>query len=354
MLAAPFSARAQFFFEQDTPANYWMQERQRQDFFFERSRPQRPPVTRRASKPKPARAAEKAPEPEITDPNDPRPRIVILGDDLGSDLLDGLKTLNPERTTFRLLRRTKDNSGLIRDEGQDWPKITRDLLEAKEAPAMGVILIGMNDRQAIRDGKNSFELRSPRWNELYIARARAIAEVFRDKKIPLVWVGLPIVANEKAAADLNQMNDLFKHVARETGASFVDVWEVFADERGHFAAYGPDVNGQMLRLRTSDGIHFTTAGAKKLAHFVEAEIARLMGDAPKPIAVAPPPPVAKQAPRPTAGPVMPLTAAPTSPGGALLKAQETSLTPEIENTIARGLPLTPKRGRMDDFTWDPR
>ena len=126
------------------------------------------------------------------------------------------------------------------------------------------------------------------------------------------------------------------------------------DERGHFAAYGPDVNGQMLRLRTSDGIHFTTAGAKKLAHFVETEIMRLMSDAPKPIAIAPPQPITKGTPKPLVGPILSLTAPPVSPGGALLKTQETGLTPEIENTIVRGLPLTPKRGRIDDFTWDPR
>ena len=34
------------------------------------------------------------------------------------------------------------------------------------------------------------------------------------------------------------------------------------------------MNGQIVKLRTSDGVHFTEAGALKLAHFVEPEIRR--------------------------------------------------------------------------------
>ena len=39
---------------------------------------------------------------------------------------------------------------------------------------------------------------------------------------------------------------------------------------------GPDFEGQTRRLRTSDGVHFTKAGARKLAHYLEREIRRVM------------------------------------------------------------------------------
>ena len=52
--------------------------------------------------------------------------------------------------------------------------------------------------------------------------------------------------------------------------------EPFLDDRGLYAAYGPDVNGQFQKLRAGDGVHFTKAGARKLAYFLEAEIRRAM------------------------------------------------------------------------------
>ena len=56
-----------------------------------------------------------------------------------------------------------------------------------------------------------------------------------------------------------------KKTASRAGATFVDVWEAFVDDRHQFALYGPDVNGQLTKLRTGDGVHFTRAGAKEFA-----------------------------------------------------------------------------------------
>ena len=103
------------------------------------------------------------------------------------------------------------------------------------------------------------------------------------------------------------------------------------------------MNGQIVKLRTGDGIHFTVPGARKLAHFVEGDLRRLRDATTPPPAVATLPsetlvvppvstavpplpdsraavPAAPEPPpeRPAAGPVIPLTAAPVSPGGELL------------------------------------
>ncbi len=62
----------------------------------------------------------------------------------------------------------------------------------------------------------------------------------------------------------------------KAGAIYVDVWDGFVDEGNRFAVQGPDFEGQVRRLRTADGVHFTAAGARKLAHYLEKEIRRAM------------------------------------------------------------------------------
>jgi len=79
---------------------------------------------------------------------------------------------------------------------------------------------------------------------------------------------------------------------------------------------GPDFEGQMRQLRSGDGVYFTKpAGARKLAHYVEREVTRLLASRSGPIALPTEPATpdanaepGKPAPRPLAGPILPLVA----------------------------------------------
>ena len=236
---------------------------------------------------------------------------------------------------------------------------------------LGIILIGSNDRQSLRDGGAILDQRSPKWKEAYLDRAKAIGRIFRDRNIPLIWVGLPIMNYERLSADMLEFNALFKKAAEETGARFIDIWEAFADDRGQFSSYGPDVNGQMARLRASDGIHFTRAGARKLAHFVERDMRRIfeaMQPAAEPAALSlaptpespqkpPEPPPAQPRIKPEVGPVIVLTNPPRAAGGILLDhtspapAQDREAAARQERTLVQGHAPDPHPGRADDFSW---
>ena len=87
-------------------------------------------------------------------------------------------------------------------------------------------------------------------------------------------VSLPS-AVQRLARDSAYLNDLYRSRAEKAGIIYVDVWDGFVDEAGKFSSQGPDYQGQILRLRTGDGIHFTKYGARKLALYVEREIERL-------------------------------------------------------------------------------
>jgi hypothetical protein len=433
-LACAAPALAQFF-DEGSAAAYWTLEKQRQDrqramrappirqkptHFISRAAPVRgftrpaetapstpgndetagktpadaqPAQTDAAASPTDTAAAQ---APAVENPN-AKAVIAVLGDNLGQLLSLGLSEAYADKPDIAVLRRTKENSGLVREDYYDWRKAARELLD-KDKPDLAIIMVGSNDRQALRDGNASFDTRSPRWKELYAARVKAVGEIFRERKTPLIWVGLPIMNNERLAADMLDFNEIYKQAAAETGATYVDTWEAFADDRGRFSSYGPDVNGQMVRLRAGDGVHFTRAGSRKLAHFVEGDIRRILektkpsldpsaialttpGEAPlldvpglgpstpepagpepvarpaiasKPVEQPAPPPVI----RPAAGPVTPLTAPPVSPGGKLATAARPSLAlgdkaaaALVQKSLVEGRAGDARPGRADDFAW---
>src|ERR1019366_3847968 len=91
------------------------------------------------------------------------------------------------------------------------------------------------------------------------------------------------------------------------------VWDGFVDEAGRFLQRGPDFEGQPRQLRSNDGVYFTKPGARKLAHYVEREITRLLAARSAPIALPTEPATpdanalpGQPAPRPLGGLTLPL------------------------------------------------
>jgi len=78
-------------------------------------------------------------------------------------------------------------------------------------------------------------------------------------------------------SDAVQMNQLYRKQVESVGGEFVDIWDGFVDEGGQFIVTGSDINGQQVRLRTSDGINLTQAGRRKVAFYVEKPARRILG-----------------------------------------------------------------------------
>ena len=137
------------------------------------------------------------------------------------------------------------------------------------------------------------------------------------------------------------------------------MWDGFVDESGKFATYGPDYEGQMRRLRSGDGVFFTKAGARKLAHYVEREIRRYMsnrGPVALPVGpVGPAPAQTKSTVRPVAGPVVPLTVTPGNSdellGGGSVQPMHVDAI--ADRVLVKGEPVPAPPGRADDFAWPP-
>ena len=156
---------------------------------------------------------------------------------------------------------------------------------------------------------------------------------------------------------------LYRERADKAGIAYVDIWDGFVDDQGRYTVQGPDFEGQTRKLRTPDGVHFTKAGAVKLASYVDQDLRRLMSKGimpvalPGPDAAAPKPAVAVGS-HPDVGPVVPLAASGGDGGGDLLgggrPAQITSTDPVAAKVLTRGDAIAAPAGRADDFSWPHR
>src|SRR5499426_524774 len=392
---------------------------------FQPQRPFWQPQRAPRSSPAPTRSqlgdSSKAPPPKKPD-TPPTTTIVVLGDAMADWLGHGLEEAYADNPEFGVVRKVRTNSGLIRNESRsdsyDWVQAAREFL-ASEKPDYVVMMIGLSDRVPIRErpaaragGKPgqppaqqgqaqpaqpsqqtpppqsqqnaaqdaegatkpesspepapsttsaNHEFRSDKWGELYAKRIDETIAALKAKGVPVLWVGLPPIRGPRSRSDVSYLNDYYRARAQKAGIIYVDVWDGFVDDEGNFNLRGPDYNGQIRQLRSTDGIYFTKAGAVKLGHYVEREIQRLMQARATPVALPAPEPQQQAparpglpAPRPMAGPVVPLTASTTTPedlAGSGPARGAASNDPLATRVLVRGESSEAPSGRADDFSW---
>lgn len=287
----------------------------------------------------------------------PQEYVVVIGDTLAEQLAQGLaEAFLTERTEVAIIKKIRASSGLVRIDFHNWIAEAANIVANERATAF-VVMLGVNDRQALRDETGAHEIRSERWREIYIKRVDELIAKLKEKNVPILMVGLPAMRLQRLSDDMIYINEILRERATKAGVRYVDVWDGFVDEKGQFMSSGPALDGQTRRLRVGDGVHMTRFGSRKLAHYAELDLIRLFDAR----ARGPMVPFGVEIPalpgvKPIAGPVLPLTS-PMSPSRTLAGAVEKrdalpeAIDPDAAKTLVDGVPAAPVAGRADDFTW---
>jgi uncharacterized protein len=214
-----------------------------------------------------------------------------------------------------------------------------------------------------RSSNGLIEFREDRWVELYAKKIDEMIGILKSKGAPVLWVGLPAVRGAKTTSDMLFLDSLYREASAKAGITYVDVWDGFVDEAGRFLQQGPDFEGQIRRLRSYDGVYFTKPGARKLAHYAEREITRLLASRSGPIALPSEPATpdtnaqpGQPAPRPLAGPILPLVASSVGTDQLLggPESRPAAIDALVARTLVKGEALAAPAGRADDFAWPRR
>jgi hypothetical protein len=312
--------------------------------------------------------------------------VAVMGDSLAENLSPGLTEAMAERPEVGLVRELRSGVGLLKENKKTWRQTADEILARDPPVAAAVIFLGPTDDAPVQNtAKKEVPQVTPvataaPWMDEYAAKVDELALAFRQKNIPLLWVGLPPVEDAKTTSEYLFLNDLVRQRVAALGGTFIDVWEGFVNEDEAFTVHGPNIEGRVVRLRTADGLHFTKAGARKIGHAVELELRTILapkdqGDAMSDVGVDPGAPTVPgssrilmlgMTPR-TPGAVLVPPAAPPAPGkkpefnpGILAGPEGKAPDPSAaaapapaapENALVSGAAIPAKPGRADDFAW---
>lgn len=199
-------------------------------------------------------------------------RIGVVGDSLATDLANGLRKVLTGKSGHTVVKFTRPATGLMRDDVYDWKHALDGFLRKSKLDVVAVI-IGGNDRQSIWKDGDRLDHHSPAWRAEYERRLARFMAVLEKSGATVYWVGLPVVRSGEMSRDYRRINEIQRAQARKHGFAYVSLWEAFADAKGGYTSFGPDIDGAKKRLRKNDGMHFTIDGELRLAHIVARAIA---------------------------------------------------------------------------------
>ncbi|MBL4892246.1 MAG: DUF459 domain-containing protein [Rhizobiaceae bacterium] len=196
-------------------------------------------------------------------------KILVIGDFMADGLAKGLTQIFAEDANVVFIEEARGLSGIVREDVVKWSAEVKTLINDIK-PAGIVVMVGMNDRQQMKASAGRFDKLTENWKKEYVKRVAALAAATASKN--LVWVGLPPVRSRAMNADYLVFNEIFRTQTEAVGGIYVDVWDGYTNAEGKFITAGPDIKGQIVRLRGSDGINMTKAGKRKLGFYAESAI----------------------------------------------------------------------------------
>jgi len=215
-------------------------------------------------------AAPLAPKSEAQTPS-PKPtrptvqRILFAGDSMMQGIapivMGQLKASHPE---WLLRNESQQSTGLSIKRQLDWvQKIKAEIVEHKLTTV--VVFLGPNDPWDIYEKKQVIRFPSPEWEARYNERVSEICEFAKEKKVHLIWIGLPTMKEARVHRGATVQNPIFRNNMEKYGFNFISTEALIGRLDQPYARFMTDPVGKKINLRAEDGIHFSPQGLQRIA-----------------------------------------------------------------------------------------
>lgn len=210
-------------------------------------------------------------------PDERRPvHIGVLGDSLGEGLWASLYRQYYRHRSVKVFNLAKASTGF---NATPYEEALVAFLERQRLDLL-IVQTGANDRQRVvsLDGSAMALFGTERWHLIYGQRLTYFLGVAQQRKIPVLWVGMPIMRDAPYDHGMRVISRMHQNYAERHGAQFLDIADFTADGEGAYAEFLVQSDGRRRRLRHEDGVHSWEFGYDRLAsHVVDAVRARFPG-----------------------------------------------------------------------------
>ena len=111
---------------------------------------------------------------------------------------------------------------------------------------------------------------TPSWLSVYRTRVASFMALAASRGARVIWVGMPPMQNAALSAKMSDVDavDQQQAAVRQPPVDFISSWTLLGTAQGAYAPFITNAAGQVINVRTPDGIHLTPAGGEVLSQTV--------------------------------------------------------------------------------------
>lgn len=186
---------------------------------------------------------------------------------IGDSLMQGVAiALNRDlrNLNLKVTDLSKQNTGLSYKSYFDWSKATNEAFVKNSNIKYLVVLLGANDPWDIKKGGNYHRFGSSSWIDIYTNRVDEIIKIAKKHKVKIFWFEIPPVKKEDLNKKIQVLNKIYSDEILKNKEIFINT-KLFFSVNDEYSAYIKDENNRSVKVRTDDGIHFTSSGAREMS-----------------------------------------------------------------------------------------
>ncbi|EJT8932662.1 DUF459 domain-containing protein [Campylobacter coli] len=159
---------------------------------------------------------------------------------------------------------SKQNTGLSYKSYFDWAKATKEAFAKNPNIKYLVVLLGANDPWDIKKGGVYHRFGSDSWIDIYTYRVNEIINIAKQHHAKILWFEIPPVKKNELNEKIQILNKIYSEEILKNKQIFINT-KLFFSVNDEFSTYIKNENNKSIKIRTDDGIHFTSNGAKEMS-----------------------------------------------------------------------------------------
>ncbi|WLF84742.1 DUF459 domain-containing protein [Moraxella sp. ZY210820] len=203
----------------------------------------------------------------------PNDKIFFAGDSMMQGVAPHVQQYL-QKHNIQSINLSKQSTGLSYPSFFDWPKTIEQTLQQNSDIKILAIFLGPNDPWNIvhPQTKQLLKFASSEWQAEYQSRMLSILNVAKQHQVSVIWLTSPNMKDDKLNRQMIDLNKIMNDELRKhDDVLAIDTRALLGSQNDVYNDYLVK-DGQSIKMRTGDGVHFTPQGQKNVAQALQKHL----------------------------------------------------------------------------------
>lgn len=200
-------------------------------------------------------------------------QVFFAGDSLMQGVAPHVQKYLQEQYEIKTINLSKQSTGLSYPKFFNWPETIKETIAAHPDIKVLVVFLGPNDPWDMPNpaGGSYLKFKSPEWESAYRAHVAEIIQTAQQHQVKVMWISPPNMRKDSLNEQMIYLNQVISDEVQKQNAFLIDARDVLGTHNNIYSDY-LNANTSLAKMRSADGIHFSTEGQKEFAKVIEQHI----------------------------------------------------------------------------------